>query len=34
MNALDGRIKKIKKQVELPSTENDLKAQMTEFLLV
>lgn len=32
INALDARIIKIKKQIELPSTEPDLKNQMTEFL--
>ena len=32
--ALDTRIKKIKKQVDLPTTETDIKLQMAEFLLV
>ncbi|XP_063233866.1 uncharacterized protein LOC134537410 [Bacillus rossius redtenbacheri] len=32
INTLDSRIKKIKKQIELPSTEKDIKAQMEEFL--
>lgn len=34
INALDVRIKKIKKQIELPSTEPEIKAQMTNFLEV
>ncbi|XP_034249278.1 formin-J isoform X3 [Thrips palmi] len=32
INALDVRIKKIKKQVELQSTDSDIKSQMAEFL--
>jgi purine-nucleoside phosphorylase len=32
INVLDVRIKKIKKQIELPSTESEIKHQMTEFL--
>ncbi|CAH1974205.1 unnamed protein product [Acanthoscelides obtectus] len=32
INALDLRIKKIKKQIELPTTEVEIKAQMTDFL--
>lgn len=32
--ALDTRIKNIKKQIELPSTEQDVKSQMSEFLQV
>ncbi|XP_055844463.1 formin-J isoform X2 [Episyrphus balteatus] len=32
INALDVRIKKIKRQVELPTTDIDIKEQMTEFL--
>ncbi|XP_052890815.1 uncharacterized protein LOC128299021 [Anopheles moucheti] len=32
MNAIDTRIKKIKKQIELPKTEEDIKFQMEEFL--
>lgn len=34
INTLEVRIKKIKKQIELPSTENEIKGQMTEFLQV
>lgn len=34
INALDVRIKKIKKQVDLSSTDNDIKNQMAEFLEV
>lgn len=34
ITALDTRIKNIKKQIELPTTEQDVKNQMTEFLLV
>lgn len=33
MNALDTRITKIKRQIELPTTEPDLKYQMSDFLL-
>lgn len=32
INALDARIIKIKRQVELPTTETDVKRQMTDFL--
>ncbi|KAE8744643.1 hypothetical protein FOCC_FOCC008772, partial [Frankliniella occidentalis] len=32
INTLDLRIKKIKKQVDLPTTDNDIKQQMAEFL--
>uniref|UniRef100_A0AAG5CZ76 FH2 domain-containing protein n=1 Tax=Anopheles atroparvus TaxID=41427 RepID=A0AAG5CZ76_ANOAO len=32
MNAIDNRIKKIKKQIELPKTDEDIKFQMEEFL--
>lgn len=32
INALEQRINKIKRQIELPTTEPDLKHQMTEFL--
>uniref|UniRef100_A0A8W7P0I2 FH2 domain-containing protein n=1 Tax=Anopheles coluzzii TaxID=1518534 RepID=A0A8W7P0I2_ANOCL len=32
VNAIDNRIKKIKKQIELPKTEEDIKFQMEEFL--
>jgi hypothetical protein len=34
INALDLRIKKIKKQIESPATEDDIKAQMIKFLIV
>lgn len=34
INALDTRIKKIKRQIELPATDEDIKSQMTEFLQV
>lgn len=34
VNAIDNRIKKIKKQIELPKTEEDIKFQMEEFLSV
>lgn len=34
ITALDTRIKNIKKQIELPTTEQDVKSQMTEFLQV
>uniref|UniRef100_A0A6P7G8P5 FH2 domain-containing protein 1-like n=1 Tax=Diabrotica virgifera virgifera TaxID=50390 RepID=A0A6P7G8P5_DIAVI len=34
INALDVRIKKIRKQIETPTTEAEIKAQMTEFLQV
>lgn len=33
MNALDARITKIKRQIELPTTESDLKYQMSDFLM-
>ncbi|XP_021704346.1 serine/arginine repetitive matrix protein 2 isoform X3 [Aedes aegypti] len=32
INAIDNRIKKIKKQIELPKTEQDIKYQMEEFI--
>uniref|UniRef100_A0A182N5Z4 FH2 domain-containing protein n=1 Tax=Anopheles dirus TaxID=7168 RepID=A0A182N5Z4_9DIPT len=32
VNAIDNRIKKIKKQIELPKTDEDIKFQMEEFL--
>uniref|UniRef100_A0A182VQZ9 FH2 domain-containing protein n=1 Tax=Anopheles minimus TaxID=112268 RepID=A0A182VQZ9_9DIPT len=32
VNAIDNRIKKIKKQIELPKTEEDIKFQMEEFI--
>ncbi|KAG5872481.1 hypothetical protein JTB14_012115 [Gonioctena quinquepunctata] len=32
INALDVRIKKVRKQIELPTTETDIKIQMTDFL--
>lgn len=34
INTLDVRIKKIKKQIDMPTTEMEIKQQMTEFLLV
>jgi hypothetical protein len=34
INALDKRIKTIKKQIDLSSTEEDIKLQMAEFLNV
>lgn len=34
ITALDTRIKKIKRQIELPATDEDIKSQMTEFLQV
>lgn len=34
ISALDVRIKKIKRQIDLPTTERDIKLQMTEFLSV
>lgn len=34
INALDKRIVTIKKQIDLPSTEEDIKLQMAEFLKV
>lgn len=34
INTLDNRIKKIKKIIELPSTEEEIKTQMSEFLMV
>lgn len=33
INALDTRISKIKKQIDLPTTESDVKYQMSDFLL-
>ncbi|XP_036337297.1 LOW QUALITY PROTEIN: formin-J [Rhagoletis pomonella] len=32
INALDSRIRKIKRQIELPTTEDEIKEQMLEFL--
>ena len=32
INALDTRIKKVRKQIDLPSTEKEIKQQMLEFL--
>ncbi|XP_066999083.2 uncharacterized protein form3 [Anabrus simplex] len=32
INALDSRIKKVRKQIDLPTTEKEIKAQMGEFL--
>lgn len=34
INALDMRIKKVRKQIDLPSTEKEIKMQMGEFLQV
>ncbi|XP_056636252.1 formin-like protein [Diorhabda sublineata] len=34
INALDIRIKKIRKQIETPTTEPEIKAQMTDFLQI
>lgn len=34
INTLDTRIKKIHKQIDLPSTEKEIKYQMEEFLKV
>lgn len=34
LNAIDQRIKKIKKQIEMPKTDEDIKFQMEEFLNV
>lgn len=34
INALDTRIKKVHKQIDLSSTEKEIKGQMTEFLQV
>jgi hypothetical protein len=34
INALDTRIKKVRKQIDLPSTEKEIKMQMGEFLQV
>ncbi|XP_076275391.1 FH2 domain-containing protein formin 3 isoform X1 [Rhynchophorus ferrugineus] len=34
INALDVRIKKINKQIDIPSTEPEIKGQMTEFLVM
>ncbi|XP_053692814.1 FH2 domain-containing protein 1 isoform X2 [Sabethes cyaneus] len=33
INAIDSRIKKIKRQIELPKTEEDIKYQMGEFII-
>ncbi|XP_030386414.1 formin-J [Scaptodrosophila lebanonensis] len=33
INTLDGRIRKIKRQIELPTTDADIKQQMHEFLV-
>jgi hypothetical protein len=34
INALDSRIKKVRKQIDLPTTEKEIKMQMGEFLQV
>lgn len=34
INTLDTRISKIKKQIEMPSTDIDIRGQMDEFLQV
>lgn len=34
INALDSRFKIVRKQIELPNTEQDIKNQMIEFLKV
>lgn len=34
ISALEDRIKKVKRQIELPETEEEIKDQMTEFLVV
>jgi hypothetical protein len=34
INALDGRIKKVRKEIDRPSTEKEIKMQMAEFLQV
>ncbi|GJQ83268.1 form3 [Trypoxylus dichotomus] len=34
ISALELRIKKIKRQIDMPSTEHDIKLQMTDFLLM
>lgn len=34
INLLDSRIKKVRKQIDLPSTETEIKSQMVEFLQV
>lgn len=34
INALDSRIQKVRKQIDLPSTEDEIKMQMGEFLQV
>lgn len=34
INALDSRFKVVRKQIELPNTEQDIKNQMIEFLKV
>lgn len=34
INALDVRIKKVKKQIDLPTTEPEIKDQMIDFLKV
>jgi hypothetical protein len=34
INALDSRIKKVRKEIDRPSTEKEIKMQMAEFLQV
>lgn len=34
ISALEDRIKKVKRQIEFPETEEEIKEQMTEFLVV
>lgn len=34
INALDSRIKKVRKEIDRPSTEKEIKMQMSEFLQV
>jgi hypothetical protein len=34
INALDSRIKKVRKEIDRPSTEKEIKRQMAEFLQV
>ncbi|KAF4526912.1 hypothetical protein B566_EDAN008355 [Ephemera danica] len=34
INALDAKIKKIREQIDLPTTEKEIKSQMTEFLQI
>jgi hypothetical protein len=34
INALDSRIKKVRKEIDRPSTEKEIKMQMAEFLRV